>query len=241
MSGEDIHTQVGAYALDALSEDQRIEFEAHLRTCASCRQEARGLTETTALLGSVTAQQPPPGLRDQVMSTIGRTRQLPPPVFHADQRRSRWVQRATALAAAACLLVAVAFGVLTVRANQRIDQLEAQQRQVESVLSAPDVRVTTGRHTGYGTGTVAVSEQRDRVVFTLDHPRHLGDAHTYQLWFVGSDGAMRSAGLLADDAGMTSSVVADGLGDASGVGLTVEPEGGSRQPTTDPLMLLDLA
>lgn len=50
---------------------------------------------------------------------------------------------------------------------------------------------------------------------------------------------MRSAGLLADDAD-TSSVVAGALGDASSVGLTVEPEGGSPQPTTDPVMLLGL-
>lgn len=95
--------------------------------------------------------------------------------------------------------------------------------------------------TGYGTGTVASSRERDLVLFTLRDGRQLPTAKTYQLWFIGADGSARSAGLLPDAANAdTTSLVAGSLGDAHRLGVTVEPAGGSRQPTTNPVMLVRL-
>lgn len=72
------------------------------------------------------------------------------------------------------------------------------------------------------------------VVAGMPHPAR---GKVYQLWF-DDDGAMRSAGLM--DPGRTDQAVLlrGGIDGASGVGVTVEPAGGSAQPTSAPLALL---
>lgn len=241
VSNSDVHARVGAYVLDALPRDERQEFEAHLRVCAACRDETRGLTETAAVLGSAAHEAPPARLRERVLRQIGHTRQLPPPVPTRLPRRSQWWSRGMAVAAAACLILALVLGGFAFRTQQRVEHLEAQQRKIESVLSAPDAHVASSQRTAYGTGTVVTSRQRDRAVFTLREGRQLPPTKTYQLWFITGDGAARSAGLLpTEDEQSSRSVVAGSLGDAKNFGVTVEPAGGSPQPTTKPVMLIQL-
>ncbi len=73
----DVHSAVGAYAVDALSADERAEFESHLAGCSSCQLEAAEFTETLAELSVLFATAPPPALRFAVMAAIARTRQRP--------------------------------------------------------------------------------------------------------------------------------------------------------------------
>jgi anti-sigma factor RsiW len=42
VSGIDIHQLAAAYALDALDDRERAEFEAHYPTCPVCRPEVTG-------------------------------------------------------------------------------------------------------------------------------------------------------------------------------------------------------
>ncbi len=44
------HDAIGAYILDALPDDERSAFEAHLRDCPSCQQELRELGPIAGLL-----------------------------------------------------------------------------------------------------------------------------------------------------------------------------------------------
>ena len=61
----------------------------------------------------------------------------------------------------------------------------------------------------------------------------------YELWFIDGD-TFVSAGLMPDEPDQT--VVLDGsAGAAAAVGITVEPDGGSQQPTSDPIAVFDLA
>ena len=46
MSDIDIHQLAAAYALDAVDERERAEFEAHYPTCPICRPEVAGFRET---------------------------------------------------------------------------------------------------------------------------------------------------------------------------------------------------
>ncbi|HEY1175361.1 MAG TPA: zf-HC2 domain-containing protein, partial [Phytomonospora sp.] len=47
---DDVHTLVGAYALDALDDLDRARVERHLGRCPSCAGEAAELTATAARL-----------------------------------------------------------------------------------------------------------------------------------------------------------------------------------------------
>jgi anti-sigma-K factor RskA len=151
----------------------------------------------------------------------------------------KWPRVAT-LATAACLAVAVAVGVVAVRDQQRLDQLTAANQAISAVLSAPGARATTARATGGGTVTLVSAPSRDRVLVASSGLPTLPNSKTYELWMMGPAG-IRPAGLLRPDAtGHVPLRVATVPGGANRVGLTVEPAGGSAQPTTAPIVVLPL-
>ena len=72
-----LHLNTGSYALDALDNAERAEFERFALIDAQTADEARGLAETAALLAYGTdAQLPPPQLKVDVMAAIRNKRQL---------------------------------------------------------------------------------------------------------------------------------------------------------------------
>ncbi|WP_159621768.1 anti-sigma factor [Ruania rhizosphaerae] len=73
-----IHALTGAYVLDALDETERTAFEEHLADCAVCRDEVASLRGATERLAHISAVDPPPELREQVLAGIERIRPLPP-------------------------------------------------------------------------------------------------------------------------------------------------------------------
>jgi anti-sigma-K factor RskA len=239
---DDLHTLAGAYALDALPEDDRERFEGHLARCESCDQEVRGLREATAHLAVAVAEPAPAQLRSQVLTRIGQVRQLPPlvPDLAVERRRrARPRSRLAAALAAACLVVALIAGGLAVRSQQELNRVRAAGDSVAAVLAAPDARTVTGSVAG-GNATVVVSRSRGQVVFASSDLRRLESSETYQLWLMGPQ-RIRSAGLVRPDAqGQTRPVVAGPIADAAQVGVTIEPAAGSPQPTTDPILVLDL-
>src|SRR6202042_2246180 len=74
----ELHLLTGSYALDALSDEERAEFEKHLDECPSCAEEVRGLLETASRLAMATAVTPPAGMRRRALAAAPLTRQVPP-------------------------------------------------------------------------------------------------------------------------------------------------------------------
>ncbi|WP_228978199.1 anti-sigma factor [Streptomyces sp. DH12] len=243
MSEEHLHAPTGAYALDALPPDEREAFERHLRECPACAQEVRGLTATAARLGTAVAAAPPPALRARVLDGIRTVRQLPPHVPPSVPGRAPGRRRALPrLVLAACVAAAAAFGGVAVWQYQEARQAEvraegAQRRAAElaRVLAAPDARTATGTLGGGARATVVVSRAEDRAVFLASGLPELPEGRAYQLWFADGD-RMRPAGLVRDDATVMDGRVAG----ATGMGVTVEPSGGSPRPTTEPLAVMTL-
>ena len=102
---DDLHTLAGAYALDALPEDDRMRFEGHLPRCEAFTQEVRGLREASAQLAVAVAASPPPRLRAETLSRIGQVRQVRPVVTELEVERARRARRRPRFAlglAAAC-------------------------------------------------------------------------------------------------------------------------------------------
>src|SRR5581483_350548 len=83
---QDLHGLAGPYALDALDEGREKErFLRHLRRCAACTGELRGLREVATALAFAAAAEPPPALRPNVITAGHPTRRLPRAV--APERR----------------------------------------------------------------------------------------------------------------------------------------------------------
>lgn len=247
VQGHDLHLLTGAYAADAVTGAELAEFERHLERCASCAEEVRGLRETTARLGMATAIAPPPWMRDQVLAAVSRTRQLPPPSrsvvpIGGPRRMARMrhaLPRPVAMAAMSAMAAAViVLAVFQVSTRDQLHQAQSSASAVAAVLSAPDARIETGHVSVGGTVTAVISRKDNAAVITTSGMPAAGGSEVYQLWVITANGA-RSAGLMSGGtAGATSPVLADDVTSGDSLAITIEPAGGSSQPTTTPVALL---
>lgn len=232
----DIHALVGAYALDAVDDLERVAFGRHLIDCESCRAEVDELRETATRLADTTWSVPPPRLRTEVLGAIGRTRQLTSLEPARRERPVRW-RRFTAAAAAAVVLAGGAGAAVWTVQDQRIRDAravaEAAQRQearTREILAAPDLVVRTSPMIGGGKVTVASSTLRQAGVVLLGADAAPAGGRVFELWTIRGATATK-AGVLA--AGQSSIVqIVEGLPGSEAVGVTVEPAGGSATPTS---------
>ncbi|MER5740023.1 anti-sigma factor [Streptomyces sp. NPDC002262] len=242
----DLHALAAAYALDALDPAERADFAAHLPHCEECRGDVAEFEATAARLAGAAAQDPPPALKERTMAAVDGVRQLPPPVpaTGAARRAPRVLARkAVPLALAASVAAAVSFAGLAAwqyqesqDAQRQVQQAERQLDAVSTVLAAPDARTVHGRATNGALTTVVSSDRLNQGVFTATGLPTPAEGTTYQLW-LDHDGTMRPAGFIGSDGTVP---LAGDIAGAGAVGLTLEPAGGSPQPTTDPLLLLAL-
>lgn len=236
------HTLAGPYAMDAISEPDRVRFERHLAGCDECRREVAGLRETTARLAAATAASPPPAMKERVMAAVAATRQQPPlaPPPAASRpwpaRRRVRIRLALAAAAAAVAGVAVFLGVSNGSMQDQLNRDQASSQQVAAVLTARDATMKTGAVRGGGTVTIVMSHSMRELVFTAADLRALPAAWGYELWLAGPAGARPVVMLPAGRHGMAGPVVASGLRPGDHLVLTAEPSGGASRPTT-PMML----
>ncbi|MEU3020600.1 anti-sigma factor [Nocardiopsis sp. NPDC007018] len=236
--GQDLHTLTGAYAFNALSPGESVRFEDHLADCDSCVQEVRGFTETSALLASAAARTPPDGLRDRVLEEVSRTRQLAPAPERLPEPRRRAWPWVLGLALAACVAAVIALGAVVVEQGRQVDQLRANEQRIAAVISAPDAVSTSAEPMEGVSVSVVHSETLGDLVFSAHGLEDLRDAD-YQLWLTRGDGSVYSAGVLSvDGAGFVLPILATPDEGTEGVAVTVEPEGGSEQPTSEPVMAM---
>jgi hypothetical protein len=233
----------------SLAELLREAFERHLDACPACVEEVRELTETAARLGTAAAALPPPELWDRVRAEALVTRQLPPMIGRSDRRLRARRGGAVAgrrrfpplLAAAAALLVAaLSVTALHLGLLGRSDRSDRTAALVAAVLAAPDARRVAAMPGGAGQASVVVSRQRGRAVFVASGLPPAPAARTYQLWVVTGSGP-RPAGLVDVAGGGRVTRLLDGpvTGDEQ-VAMTVERRGGAAEPTSEPVVVIDL-
>ncbi len=244
------HALSGAYALDALPDDEAAFFEEHLASCAVCREEVAGLRAAAARLGATAAEHAPEGLRQRVLAEIDLTRQSPalkppqgservaPRLYGLTGRRR--FRRAggswTGLAAAVLAIVAVGLGAVVAHLSSRVDELEARSSEVYRVLSASDARTVALAGPEALTARMVVSQQEGRAVLVAENLPPLDEDQVYELWLIEAD-VPRPAGLFQpDEERPVVEVVTADLSRVQGIGITIEPAGGSPRPTSDPLL-----
>jgi anti-sigma factor RsiW len=238
----DPHTLTGAYAADALTDAERLAFEHHLEACPACATEVRELQATAARLGSAVPAPPPPALWDRVRTEVAVTRQLPPVIGRAGRRGGGRRRVPPLLAAAAALVVAVvSVTALGLGLTGRPGRPARTTDLVAAVLAAPDARRVAARPGGSGQAAVVVSRERGRAVFVAGGLPPAPAARTYQLWVLGGSGP-RPAGLVEVGAGGRVTRLLDGpVTGTERVAMTVERAGGAARPTTEPVVVVDLA
>jgi anti-sigma-K factor RskA len=251
----DIHALSGAYAVDAIDPAERMLFEQHLATCADCRAEVASLREAAAMLPETTEVAPPPGLRDRVLADISTVRPLPPEVekpeetlaFHRDvplatevvPLASRRRRLRPALVAAAAAVALVAGGVVASEPWKDDSTSQTQLSAADRVLNDPEAEHVTQEFPGGATATLVRSKSEGKAVLVTSKMPAAPDGKVYELWFQDDAGAMIPAGLMPRKSDQTVLLQGDATA-ATAVGITVEPVGGSDEPTTDPIALFEL-
>ena len=261
----DQHTLTGVYALDALDTAAEVaRFERHLNRCDSCTSEVRGFRETATRLAMAVAQEPPPALRTAVMADVARTRQVPAAegrARHVRRLRPPTLLPRLAMAGAALgLAAAIVLAVVVVNKNSQLGQAQQQLSQtqrelsqakrqliltqtqlaaVNAVRTAADATLVTKVSPIGGRVSVVRSVAKRQLVVTASGLPALKAGKVYQLWLIGAHGnRIRSEGLLAVHNGRSGPVLISGVLKGDTFGITLEPPGGTIQPTVAPFVAI---
>jgi anti-sigma-K factor RskA len=113
LSPDDVRDLIGAYAIDAVDDDERRAIDAHLEQDADLRAEVSGLQHSASVLAH-TGGPPPAGVWERLEAAIQESRgpgEAPPPRLASRARAARSPRRWEWFAAAASV-VAIVFAAL---------------------------------------------------------------------------------------------------------------------------------
>ncbi len=206
---DDMLDSVAVYALGALDAAEARVVEEHLRTCDQCRAEYDALRPVVTAVGGAVGTDftPSPLLKARIMREVRAKKPRAP-------RALSWLPYAFA---AACLLLAAGLGAVVVEQNHAIIDLESAQRYP------------------FEHGEVLVSHDRLYVVARgLPAPP---SGKVYQLWTLakGATKVAPSVTFTPDERGGAIVPVPIDTADTVAAAISVEPAGGSQQPTTKPI------
>ena len=228
MTCEELRQDYTSYALGIADDPERGEIEEHLgRRCPNCVPGvASAMATVTAMSGAVQLTAPPKHLRRRIMASV-------------EPEPKRW--RAGIFVpwaiTGALSIVLVTIGVY----GRRQTGDTAKLQQALSILNDPATRdVTFGETEKPSKGRVFVSHGKGVVFIGASLPR-IDRGKTFELWVIPAKGNPVPAGIFQSQPDATAVFVRPGpVENAAAIAVTVEPEGGSPQPTTTPFIVTKL-
>jgi anti-sigma-K factor RskA len=232
---EETQELLGAYALDAVTDDERDLVDQHLRECARCRAEVAEHREAAALLAH--GAPAPPGLWDQISGAIAG--EPPEKKLVRVLRPGRWRAGWGAAAAVAAVAAAVT-GLLGVRLVQQGDQID----RIRTLLPATGLDGAASKAaqdpTALHVSLVAEEGSTLATVVLLPDGKgyllrpllpELSDDRTYQLWALVGEATV-SAGVLGNRPSVTAFSVQMPV---DGFAISEEQHGGVPVPKHPPI------
>jgi anti-sigma-K factor RskA len=223
-SHEDVKALIGAYVLGAVPPQEVSSIRAHILSCDECMAEADELSEAADSLSlTVEPVSPPFGFTQTVLERVAQERDVAPT---PGTTRNRW-RPIVALSYAAVAVFAVVMSAIALDARQ---DAEVNRRAVTALLDAVQGIELRGE-----AGVAKVVPGEAGAVFVATGLEDLPGGRTYQLWLL-RDGTPVSAGTFDVSEGVVVLRTTRSPDAFDGAAVTVEPSGGSPQPTTDPVM-----
>lgn len=214
---------------------------------ATTPEEAAEFTETAAEIGlSAVPVQPPSAIRAELMAKIATTPQLPSieaetaagPVER--RARTRWFRRpATVITSAAAAVVLIIAGTLVgVGISEHRFAPAQPATSVSQIVAAADAQHATTKIATGGVARLVWSVDLRKSAITVSGLEGAPSGKTYELWYLRGKQAVPAGTMNVSPHGATTRIL-DGKMDAGDtVAVTVEPRGGSKQPTTLPILAI---
>lgn len=265
MESREIEELLPFYALDALTDEEREQVEAYLREHPEARQQMEEMGRTAAALSYGTSPiEPAPRTKAALMARIAvdqKSRAANATVRQELTPRPR-VRRFESIfqvlslgAAVAAILWAVILNIQLSRLRNEVatlgEALVAQANSLEQInqklSQTPVAETVTISLQGtdvqpQAQGQLIADPNSQSAVLVITGLGPLDPGKTYQVWLI-DNGGPKSAGLLSvDSKGQAVLILSsdETIGSFQSLGISVEPEGGSPQPTGDIVVLSDL-
>jgi anti-sigma-K factor RskA len=247
------------YVLDALTDEEREFVESYLAEHPEARPQVQDLQSGASTLPyAVAPVAPPPHVKEALMARVASDAGARPRLQSQPSRRAfrfEDIFRVLSLGAATiAILWAIVLNGQVSSLQQEISslnqQLAAQSQSLEKLINGlpqtnPSNVITVSLK---GTeaqpraqGQLIADPNEQSAVLVISGLPPLEPGRTYQVWLIGN--APVSAGLLTvDENGQSVLIVTseEAIGSFNSLGISIEPEGGSPQPTGEIVVLSDL-
>jgi anti-sigma-K factor RskA len=234
---DDNHTvfrdNLAAYALGALDEGEVSALEAHLQTCETCRAELADYQRVSSgLLGALPLRPPQAAARRSLQRRLTSPASRVRPAF-------QWSLGGAIFGG--LLAVLIGLNLLTVWQLYAVRQEQAEmnargmsEQTAIAMLAYPTTKTLAFAENGVS-GSLLVDKTRNLVAVFAWNLATPPAGKAYQMWLIDAQGKRTDGGLLVQEDGypfvMAVIRVSQPLTNFNGVGVTLEPAGGSPQPT----------
>ena len=232
-----------AYSLGALDAGDVAALELHLKTCPDCQAELADYQKIVAgLLHSIPQRTPSAGLRKKIANRMPSAPKRTSSLFTVSFKQ---------FATAAVLTILLGLNILSVmqirslqeQQNALAERLSTEQATIGMLVYPGTQRVLVSADLPDLTGSVLLDKDKNTAVLVLWNLPELEAGKIYQIWLVNAQGDRISAGLFTrssdQDYTMASVQSTTPIGQFVAIGVTIEPSGGSDQPTGSRVLLAD--
>ena len=136
------------------------------------------------------------------------------------------------------MLAAAAAAVVLLVGGIGIGQAIRSPDPVSALVHAADVRTQTASLPDGGRATLLWSLDQGEAALVVEGLAALDAEETYQAWFMPAEGDPVPAGTFAGGDGSVVHALDGDMHEGEGVAVTVEPDGGSPAPTSEPILVM---
>ncbi len=254
------------YALDAVTDAERQQVEAYVAANPEARLRLDEMLNTASTLAYASEPlDPPPALKRTLMDRVNADaeKRFASPAPIQTSAWSRFIEslqpRAGSLfpqaVAAFSLFIALAVGAWGLSLRDELNSLQAQatqlqeevakQQEVLALLASPTAQVFVVAGTDHQPGShgkLIADSETGSAVLVVAGLQQLEEGKIYEFWLIEGETPVAAGIFEVNEEGRAilkvSRAVTPGLYDA--VGVSVEPQGGSEQPTGAIVMLSEL-
>ncbi|CAN5540514.1 anti-sigma factor [soil metagenome] len=230
------HELLELYVLDLLDMDEVARFERVLDDAPDVRERVRELRGVAAMMAlELDPVAPSPDLKTRILDSARADLAETPPAptdlaaeraWRAGRGDGAWFPWAVAAVLAVALVASVAW-ILQLR-NALDDRPQIERYTVASVDSGPSV-----------TGELVMLGEEEAFL-ALSGLSQLEAGRVYQVWLIADNHPQSAGTFLPDLQGAAGIIVHGDVASSQLVAITIEPEGGSPQPTSDPIVVGEL-